>query len=82
MFTELAGWDISGPYFKTSLQYLSRDGDNPEAPWPGYGWPLGTECWFFNMEGHGYLRTATGLTIQSALDRMFFLTRLESCSKL
>jgi hypothetical protein len=69
----LSGWDITGPRFKNAGKYLSKDGDNPEAPLPDYGWPLGSECWFFIMEGNGYRLFATGLTPSSALDRVLYL---------
>ena len=62
-------WDVKGPFFKNSEQYLSRDGDNTEAPWPGYGWPLGTECYFFVAEGNGHRVIATGVTVESAWRR-------------
>lgn len=65
----MSGFDITGPRFKNADQYISKDGDNPEAPWPGYGWPLGSECWYFHVEGHGRRAIATGLTIASALER-------------
>lgn len=67
------GWTITGPKFKRREQYLSRDGDNPEAPWSGYGWPLESECYWFLLEGFGYRRCATGLTIQSALNRAIMI---------
>ncbi len=70
---KLSGWDITGPRFKGPMQYLSRDGDNPEAPWPDYGWPLGSECYYFIMEGHGYRKFATGSTPTRALDRALYL---------
>lgn len=63
------GWSVEGPTFKDAEQYLSRDGDNPEAPRPGYGWPLGTECWYYVLEGHGLRLFATGLTTESAARR-------------
>lgn len=69
----LSGWDVRGPFFKNSEQYISSDRDNPEAPWPGYGWPLDTECYFFQMHGHGRRLCATGVTPASALDRVLFL---------
>jgi hypothetical protein len=64
-----AGWTAEGPYFKGPDQYLSSDGTNPEAPWPGYGWPLGTECWFFILRGNSRV-IVTGLTAESAARRM------------
>jgi hypothetical protein len=64
-----AGLNINGPAFKNGETYLSKDGDNPEAPWPGYGWPLGTECWYYRIEGLGSRKYATGLTPVSALAR-------------
>ncbi len=60
------GWTIDGPHFKDAQHYLSRDGTNPEAPNPGYGWPLGSECWYFTLEGQGLRLCATGLTEESA----------------
>jgi hypothetical protein len=42
------GWNVIGPRFKNKEQYLSKDGDNPEAPWPDYGWPLDTESYSRN----------------------------------
>lgn len=69
MMTELDidGLRITGPHFKATDRYLSKDGDNPEAPWQGYGWPLGTECWYFHMESEtGSVRYATGKTVESA----------------
>lgn len=66
-------WTVDGPHFKDADQYLSHDGTNPEAPSPGYGWPLGTECWFYELEGrHDGQRIrlcATGLTRESAAKR-------------
>lgn len=67
------GWTISGPHHKDNLHYISRDGDNPFAPKPGYGWPLGTECWFFHLEGHGLRLVATGHTVEGAFHRAAFL---------
>lgn len=58
----LAGWTVTGPRFKDGDHYLSKDGDNPEAPWPKYGWPLGSECWYYLMEGFDRRFYATGLT--------------------
>lgn len=68
--TWLAGVTLDGPHFKGDDKYLSKDGDNPEAPWPGYGWPLGSECWFYwvDFDG-GYSLVATGLTKESAFAR-------------
>jgi len=63
------GWAIEGPDFKTRDQYLDKDGTNPEAPSPGYGWPLGTECWFFFLRGHGLRCFATGTTVEKARER-------------
>ncbi len=63
------GWDITGPFAKGKDQYLSKDGTNPEAPWPGYGWPLGSECWYYVLEDRRYSLIATGLTRESALAR-------------
>lgn len=60
---------IRGPMFKDGSTYLSSDGHNPEAPRPGYGWPLGSECWYFYLEGSGARRWATGLTVESAWNR-------------
>jgi hypothetical protein len=66
-------WTIDGPHFKDADSYLSHDGTNPEAPSPGYGWPLGTECWYYELEGRrGWERVrlcATGLTRESAAQR-------------
>lgn len=59
---------IDGPFFKGEDNYLSMDGDNPEAPWPGYGWPLGTTCWYFRVEGRRHL-CATGTTVERAFAR-------------
>lgn len=64
------GWTVTGPEFKPSNKYMARDGDNPEAAWPGYGWPLGSECWFYRLEGHGWRLIATGLTRESAAARV------------
>jgi hypothetical protein len=69
----LSGWDVEGPFFKDKEHYLSRDGDNPESPWVGYGWPLNTECWYFVLEGYGLRKIATGITIKSALEQMIVL---------
>ena len=63
------GWTITGPKFKDADHYLSKDGTNPDAPWPGYGWPLGSECWYFILEGHGWYLHATGLTRENAAER-------------
>lgn len=63
------GWSADGPYFKGPDKYLSKDGANPEAPWPGYGWPLGSECWYYVLTGHGYQLHVTGLTKESAARR-------------
>lgn len=62
-------WTFDGPHFKGSNSYLSVDGTNPEAPHPGYGWPLGSECWYFELVGDGWRLFATGLTVQSAARR-------------
>lgn len=59
---------VVGPFYKDEEHYLSKDGDNPEAPWPGYGWPLGTACWYFILEG-GYRWAATGSTVEKAWQR-------------
>lgn len=64
------GWEISGPIFKRKSSYLDMDGDNPEAPWPGYGWPLGTTCYYFRMRGHGWRQCATGSTVEEARERV------------
>lgn len=61
--------EIDGPHFKDKDKYLSKDGDNPEAPWPGYGWPLNTTCWYFRLEDRGRLRWATGSTVEKAWAR-------------
>jgi hypothetical protein len=60
------GWTADGPRFKDASMYLSSDGTNPEAPHPGYGWPLGTECWYYVLRGPGRRLYATGLTVESA----------------
>jgi hypothetical protein len=65
--------NISGPYFKDETSYISKDGDNPEAPWPGYGWPLETECWWFAVECGCRRVIATGLTHDSAIRRAVLL---------
>lgn len=64
-----AGWEVEGPHFKDHTTYLSHDGTNPEAPEPGYGWPLGTECWYYVLNGHGLRLHATGSTELKALER-------------
>lgn len=61
--------EISGPHFKPSDRYLSSDGDNPLVPWPGYGWPLGSTCWYFRLTGEGRWLYATGHTVEQALAR-------------
>jgi hypothetical protein len=61
-----AGWEIVGPFHKDAESYLSKDGTNPEAPEPGYGWPLGTECFYYVLRGHGLRLHATGSTIGKA----------------
>lgn len=63
------GWSFDGPHFKDADHYLSKDGTNPDAPWPGYGWPLGSECWYFVLEGAGYYLYATGTTKEKAARR-------------
>lgn len=63
------GWTADGPRFKGSGSYLSADGTNPEAPWPGYGWPLGSECWYYVLRGRGLVLYVTGLTAESAARR-------------
>ncbi len=63
------GWTVEGPYYKDADHYLSRDGGNPAAPVPGYGWPLGTECYYFILTGHGLRLTATGATVDDAAAR-------------
>lgn len=63
------GWTADGPYFKGTESYLSADGANPEAPWPGYGWPLGSECWFYVLHHQGLRLHVTGLTAESAARR-------------
>jgi len=63
------GWQVEGPKHKDADRYLSKDGDNPEAPWPGYGWPLGTECWYFVLTGHGARLFAAGSTAELAARR-------------
>lgn len=68
------GWNADGPHFKSADTYLSKDGDNPEAPRPGYGWPLGTECWYFRLEGNGLILFATGSTVERAEARAFAIT--------
>lgn len=69
------GWTADGPRFKDADSYLSTDGDNPEAPWPGYGWPLGSECWYYVLRGHGRRLFATGLTRENAARRAQELAR-------
>lgn len=64
----LSMW-VDGPHFKGEGTYLSADGDNPEAAWPGYGWPLGTECWYFRLNGRGRRLWATGTTVAKAWER-------------
>lgn len=69
-----AGWSYDGPRFKDEDSYLSKDGTNPEAPWPGYGWPQGSECWYFVVrgtapEGYEVWLVITGLTAASAARR-------------
>ena len=65
----LEGWEVEGPVFKDGDSYLAKDGTNPEAPWPGYGWPLGTKCWYYRLRGHGIRTCATGSTIEKARAR-------------
>jgi hypothetical protein len=72
------GWTAEGPRFKDASMYLSSDGTNPEAPWPGYGWPLGTECWYYVLRGPGRRLYATGLTIESAARRAACLAQAVS----
>lgn len=71
------GWTAAGPYFKDADHYLSCDGDNPEAPAPGYGWPLGSECWYYVLtkEGRGLRLRPAGLTRESASRRAEQLAR-------
>ncbi len=69
----LPGWEVEGPHFKSADRYLDADGDNPQAPWPGYGWPLGTECYWFRLRGHGKRLAATGLTVEDAEARASLL---------
>jgi hypothetical protein len=64
---------ITGPHFKDESHYLSHDGDNPQAPWPRYGWPLGTECWYFYLEVEGRRLWATGITVMNAWQRAIYL---------
>jgi hypothetical protein len=62
---------IEGPFWKSPGHDLSKDGDNPEAPWPGYGWPLGTECWYFVvMSGWRRRWWTTGSSVAKALERL------------
>jgi hypothetical protein len=63
------GWTVAVPRFKDKDHYLASDGTNPDAPWPGYGWPLGSECWYYVLRGHGLRLHATGLTQESAARR-------------
>jgi hypothetical protein len=63
------GWTADGPHFKDADSYLSKDGANPEAPWPGYGWPLGSECWYYVLRKQGLRLHVTGLTVESAARR-------------
>lgn len=69
------GWEIDGPFFKDAASYLSKDGTNPEAPAPGYGWPLGSECWYYELRGCGLRLCATGLTRESAARRAEAISR-------
>ncbi len=62
-------WRIDGPFFKPAEEFLAADGECPEAPAPGYGWPLGSECCYFKVYGFGWRAYATGLTLPSALRR-------------
>lgn len=71
-----AEWHVEGPFFKDEQSYLSKDGDNPEAAQPGYGWPLGSRCWYFRLEGRGRILHATGLTVESAARRAEALAAL------
>lgn len=68
---------IDGPHFKGTDKYLDEDGDNPQAPWPGYGWPLGSECWYFLLkeEPPSFRYAATGVTVQDAWLRALELSR-------
>lgn len=63
------GWTVDGPFFKDKDHYLSDDGANPEAPWPGYGWPGGTECWWYRLGGPTHL-IVTGSTMNKAARRV------------
>lgn len=63
------GWTVRGPKFKSKDSYLDQDGTNPEAPAPGYGWPLGSECWWYMLDGHGLRLVASGATRESAAAR-------------
>jgi hypothetical protein len=65
----IEGWDVDGPHFKDGDSYLSKDGTNPEAASPGYGWPLGSECWYYVLLGQGWRLHATGTTVEKAADR-------------
>lgn len=69
------GWTAHGPHFKDASMYLSKDGTNPEAPWRGYGWPLGSECWYYVLRGSGRQLYATGLTAESAALRAVQVAR-------
>lgn len=71
------GWTADGPHLKDGDGYLSKDGTNPEAPSPGYGWPLGTECWYFVLEGHGMRLFATGTTVEKASERAVTITNAD-----
>lgn len=75
------GWTAEGPRFKDASMYLSDDGSNPEAPWPGYGWPLGTECWYYVLRRSGRRLYATGLTAESAARRAAQLTEEDAGSQ-
>lgn len=75
----MRGVDLEGPFLKRDNHYLSRDGDNPEAEWPGYGWPLGSVCWWYRIRVDECGEVATGLTPQSAFDRaMFIICRIKN----
>ncbi len=64
------GWTpADGPYFKDAEHYLSKDGANPDAPVPGSGWPLGSECWYYVLRRRGMRLHVTGLTAEKAARR-------------
>ena len=72
-----AGWEVDGPHFKGADSYLSKDSTNPEAPAPGYGWPLGSECFYYVLRGHGMRLFATGSTMEKALERAVTIATAE-----